>query len=398
MSCRSGVGAVRGGTSGLQPMRATVPFQLNNKTQPGPRDGRTAERTKPCAPKPNIRRTLSLDTVVGPYLQGQWPKELDTEGICSMSDKATQTPSSWPEEAQVRRAGSGHKRSASWSSAEHRRELAKLKQHLQQRFKRGGRERDQAPWLGGSSAGTSQTTPITIPLAPLVRLAPRLRHSIEGLNQELEGVFVREQPEEQHRILDVPDGHRAPVPSQRCSSGSQSDPSPALLSPSPSPCSSLSPFPLGDMASDSDVDALGYRTLSRSPPFPLGGAADPSFLQLSSSPRPNKSYSFQREPPEGCERVRVSEDGLVACMADRSFPSSCPDPNKVNFTPHGGSAFCPVSLLKPLLPSVDFLFRSLSVSPVAGCSSQGSAPYQVTGPGVAGYLGLHADTAATTAM
>uniref|UniRef100_A0A3B3RFA0 Family with sequence similarity 117 member Ab n=1 Tax=Paramormyrops kingsleyae TaxID=1676925 RepID=A0A3B3RFA0_9TELE len=366
MSCRSGVGAVRGGTSGLQPMRATVPFQLNNKTQPGPRDGRTAERTKPCAPKPNIRRTLSLDTVVGPYLQGQWPKELDSEGICSMSDKATQTPSSWPEEAQVRRAGSGHKRSASWSSAEHRRE----------------------------------TTPITIPLAPLVRLAPRLRHSIEGLNQELEGVFVREQPEEQHRILDVPDGHRAPVPSQRCSSGSQSDPSPALLSPSPSPCSSLSPFPLGDMASDSDVGqyALGYRTLSRSPPFPLGGAADPSFLQLSSSPRPNKSYSFQREPPEGCERVRVSEDGLVACMADRSFPSSCPDPNKVNFTPHGGSAFCPVSLLKPLLPSVDFLFRSLSVSPVAGCSSQGSAPYQVTGPGVAGYLGLHADTAATTAM
>lgn len=32
---------------------------------------------------------------------------------------------------------------------------------------------------------------------------------------------------------------------------------------------------------------------------------DPSLLQPSSSPRPNKTYSFQREPPEGCERVRV---------------------------------------------------------------------------------------------
>lgn len=50
--------------------------------------------------------------------------------------------------------------------------------------------------------------------------------------------------------------------------------------------------------------------------------------------------------------------------------SSCPDPNKINFTPHGGSAFCPVSLLKPFLPSMDLLFRSLAVSPVDGCLSQ----------------------------
>lgn len=56
--------------------------------------------------------------------------------------------------------------------------------------------------------------------------------------------------------------------------------------------------------------------------------------------------------------------------------SSCPDPNKVNFTPHGGSAFCPVSLLKPLLPSMDMLFRSLSVSPAGDRSSPGSGSCQ----------------------
>lgn len=60
--------------------------------------------------------------------------------------------------------------------------------------------------------------------------------------------------------------------------------------------------------------------------------------------------------------------------------SSCPDPNKVNFTPHGGSAFCPVSLLKPLLPSMDMLFRSLSVSPTGDHSSPGSGSVAASRP------------------
>lgn len=60
------------------------------------------------------------------------------------------------------------------------------------------------------------------------------------------------------------------------------------------------------------------------------------------------------------------------CQDEPLLQPSCPDPNKVNFTPHGGSAFCPVSLLKPLLPSMDLLFRGLSVSPVTGCPGQAS--------------------------
>ncbi|XP_035261732.1 protein FAM117A-like [Anguilla anguilla] len=404
MSCRSGMGVIRGGTTGLQPLRATVPFQLHNKTQPGPRDAKTAEKTKLRPPKPSIRRTLSLDTIVGPYLQGQWPKELDSQGIYCMNDKATQTPSSWTEEVQGKRAGGVHKRSASWGSAEHLREIAKLKQQLQQRSKqgsRGGRDRERhpPPLSGSHSPGATQTMPLPIPLTPLSKLTPRLRHSVEGLNQELEGVFVCGTPDEQHRFLEVPDGHKAPVPPQSCSSGgSQSDPSPALLSTTSSPCSSLSPCALGDAATDTDTDAelIGCGMLCPSPSPPLS-SAEPSPLELSSSPRPNKSYSFQREPPEGCERVRVCEEALSPCLGQASFLSSCPDPNKVNFTTHGGSAFCPVSLLKPLLPSMDILFRSLSVSPVTGCSGQGGAAYQPAPPGVGVYLGPLSDSA-TTAM
>lgn len=39
-------------------------------------------------------------------------------------------------------------------------------------------------------------------------------------------------------------------------------------------------------------------------------------------------------------------------------PFLCPDRNKVNFIPNSGSAFCLVSILKPLLPVPDLTFRS----------------------------------------
>lgn len=45
-----------------------------------------------------------------------------------------------------------------------------------------------------------------------------------------------------------------------------------------------------------------------------------------------------------------------------SFQPSCPDKNKVHFNPTG-SAFCRFSLVKPLIPNVNFLFRDLSSSP-----------------------------------
>ncbi|XP_018612580.1 protein FAM117A isoform X2 [Scleropages formosus] len=357
MSCVGCAG--RGRASGLQPIRATVQFQLHGRT---PREAKTVEKTKSRPPKPSIRRTLSLETVVGPYLQGRWPKEPDSHSSC-VNDKATQTPSSWCNESRSRRSG-GHKRSASWGSADHLREISNLKHQLQKRSKhspRGGPERDcpshHSP--GGYIPGTTQTTPFL----SLSRLTPRLRHSVEGLNLELEGVFVSGTPQEQRSIiLDVPDGHRAPVPSQRCSSESQSNSSPApldpaLLSPSPSPC------PMEDVAD----------TLCPSPSPPLVGIGS-SPLPMSSSPCPRKISTFQREPPEGCERVRACEEALTPSSSLLLTHPLCPDPNKVNFTPHGGSAFCPVSLLKPLLPSVDFLFRSLSVSPVTSCPPTNTEP------------------------
>ncbi|KAE8283483.1 Protein FAM117A [Larimichthys crocea] len=119
------------------------------------------------------------------------------------------TPSSWAEETRGRRSGSRHKRSASWGSAEHLREVAKLRHQLQKRSRHAppsaGYELPHHPLPAGHAAGITQTTP----MMPLNRLAPRLRRSVEGLNLELEEVFVSEKPDDQHDILDIPDGHRA---------------------------------------------------------------------------------------------------------------------------------------------------------------------------------------------
>uniref|UniRef100_A0A4W5LME8 Family with sequence similarity 117 member Ba n=1 Tax=Hucho hucho TaxID=62062 RepID=A0A4W5LME8_9TELE len=53
--------------------------------------------------------------------------------------------------------------------------------------------------------------------------APRFRNSVEGLNQEIERIIIRDTPQLRDEVIipqDVPDGHRAPppLPPQRSSS------------------------------------------------------------------------------------------------------------------------------------------------------------------------------------
>ncbi|XP_051904151.1 protein FAM117A isoform X2 [Hippocampus zosterae] len=375
------------------PLRATVPYQLLLKT----------ERTFARPPKPTMRRTLSLDAILAPYLQGQWPKE-PTEGLAGscVSDKATQTPSCWAEEKQARRSFGGHKRSASWGSAEHLKEVAKLRQQLQKRSRHAA---PSAPGYEPShhplTAGATQTSP----LVPLSRLTSRLRRSVEGLNLELEEVFVSEKRDEENELLDIPDGHRAPAPVQRCSSGSQSESSPgpldlSLLSPSQSPCPldpallspSTSPCPLNPslFSTAQSQESTTREVFCPSPSTLLPSyAVDPPALPLCSLPPsspplrlpcPDQSFSFQRQPPEGCEPLQVCQDTMSASPEEAfHLQPSCPDLNKVNFTPHGGSAFCRVSVLKPLLPSMDLLFRGLSVSPVTSCPAGQASPTRQLG-------------------
>ncbi|ROL41458.1 Glucocorticoid-induced transcript 1 protein [Anabarilius grahami] len=269
------------------------------------------------------RQPPSLDKLPEQYLIGQWPREPYQPQPSCMSDKATQTPGFWTEDGGEVNV---HKRSASWGSADHLIEIAKLRQQLQRSLQgsRSIKEKEEVTPLNQvQPKRLSASSSNMVHSRPLICRMPSYSDCI---NQELESVFICEDwGREEEKALEVRDGGRAPVPPLHHGDLHAHS---AEMQISCSPCYCCSPTP------DSEKD---YRNGS---PLP----------QFSSSPKPNNSYTFKREPPEGCEKVKVFED-LITCRT-QGFPIfSCPDRNKVNFTP-SGSAFCPVKLLcSSLFPS-----------------------------------------------
>ncbi|XP_075683866.1 glucocorticoid-induced transcript 1 protein [Rhinoderma darwinii] len=295
-----------------------------------------------------------------------------------MNDKSTQTPSCWGEESTEKKIS--HQRSASWGSADQLKEIAKLRQQLQ-RTKNSSRhikEKDSSSPLPGNHIAISHTqasTSRSIPVPTASILVPksigsRLPCNVEGISPELEKVFIKETNEKDGgKPLEIPDGRRAPLPSTYRSRRSIDTQTPSVqersssCSSSHSPCVSPlcppesqegSPCSTDDLLFDRDKDS------GNSSPLP----------KYASSPKPNNSYMFKREPPEGCERVKVFEE-----MSSRQPVStalfSCPDKNKVNFIPTG-SAFCPVKLLGSLLLASELTLKTLPNS------AQGSAVSAVT--------------------
>ncbi|XP_013930640.1 PREDICTED: protein FAM117A isoform X3 [Thamnophis sirtalis] len=325
--------AMAAGTSsscwvGLQPLKSTFPFQLQSRRNG---DGDRAasvpwaagsERTSRNRP-PRAQHTSSLDTILDSYLMGQWPRDAEGLPLSHMSDKSTQTPVSW-HESEVGKVAD-HKRSASWHNMDHRREIAKLKQQLQ-RTKLAvwnSKEKDQS----FSTQGNHSMAPST-------------------------------------KVLEVPDGHRAPLPFQRNTEDSwlprlENNSSPcSSLSLSPSPSDGLqqsSPSPTR-MITDEDLPRFLAKLVLENKGRE-NGSTSPD-LSFALSPHPNHTYVFKREPPEGCEKIHASEE----VVPDQPVLPSCPDKNKVYFKPTG-SAFCQFSLVKPLIPKVNIPYRDFSSSP-----------------------------------
>ncbi|XP_077124232.1 LOW QUALITY PROTEIN: glucocorticoid-induced transcript 1 protein [Ranitomeya variabilis] len=400
----------------LQPIRATVPYQLlhsspsrspsasvGSNTEPGPpspsppspllaqshsspeaartrrRRSSSPERRNTASPgaevradrsnshhlrtSNTIRRTSSLDTITGSYLSGHWPRDPHVHHPSCMNDKATQTPSCWGEETTEKKIG--HQRSASWGSADQLKEIAKLRQQLQ-RTKNSTRhikEKDSSSLLQGahvalSHSQTSTSRSIPVPTASILvpkSTGSRVPCNVEGISPELEKVFIKESSEKDGgKPLEIPDGRRAPLPSTYRSSSTRSidtqTPSVQERSSSHSPCVSPSCPPESQEGSPCSTDDLLFdrdKDSGSSSPLP----------KYASSPKPNNSYMFKREPPEGCERVKVFEE----VSSRQPVPAallSCPDKNKVNFIPTG-SAFCPVKLLGSLLIASDLTLKTL---------------------------------------
>ncbi|KAM8806502.1 protein FAM117B [Eudromia elegans] len=342
--------------------------------------GCKGDKSRPPSSSPSsiIRRTSSLDTLAAPYLAGQWPRDNHGQAVPCMRDKATQTESAWAEE-YLEKKRSSHKRSASWGSNDQLKEIAKLRQQLQRskHSSRHHREKErQSPFHGNHAAINHSQPPIPksalVPVIPIAKsTGSRFRNSVEGLNQEIE-IIIKETGDKEEQLVpqDIPDGHRAPPPLvQRSSStrsidtqtpgGADRGSNNSSRSQSVSPASFLTISTEGSEESPCSTDDLLAESRDKE-----NGNNSP-LPKYATSPKPNNSYMFKREPPEGCEKVKVFEENLPKPLHE--IPAFyCPDKNKVNFIPKSGSAFCLVSILKPLLPTQDLTRKgtthSLTVS------------------------------------
>ncbi|CAL1584160.1 unnamed protein product [Knipowitschia caucasica] len=325
-----------------------------------------------------IRRTSSLGTVTGPYLSGQWPRDPHALYPLCMRDKSTQTPGCWSEDSGEKRS---HQRSASWGSADQLKEIAKLRHQLQ-RGKQGARpakDRDHlsphqhhpptpqiysslfpshttAALEGQPQQQASMSKSSQMPLSNITVPKPsisRVPSSMEGINHELEKVFIRDNGDkEELKSLEVPDGRRAPFPPQQRSSSSRSVDTQTPSAPGrSSSCSSLSPCP-SPACPPGSHDGSPYSTDELLDDRDKDSGSSSPLPKFASSPKPNNSYMFKREPPEGCEKVKAYEESSRQSASASAPLFSCPDKNKVNFIPTG-SAFCPVKLpgSLPLPPS-----------------------------------------------
>ncbi|KAM8766325.1 glucocorticoid induced 1a isoform 1-T1 [Acanthopagrus schlegelii] len=410
----------------LQPIRATVPYQLllanqhsptrsvsssfsaagsntgpttsrcSSPANPGgsgsdgrlvprqrlaPPDSRTSPERPPFSPLLKVERiksqqvrssgaiwrTSSLGTITGPYLTGQWPRDPHVHYPSCMKDKSTQTPGCWREETVEKK--SSHQRSASWGSTDQLKEIVKLRQQLQC-YKQGGRcskDKDRLSPLQYNAITLTALTSTTshasttshiqhfsmsksaqMPLSNITVPKPsisRVPSSMEGINHELEKVFIKDNGEkEELKSLEVPDGRRAPFPPQQRSSSTRSVDTQTPSAPGrSSSCSSLSPCP-SPACPPGSHDGSPYSTEDLLYDRDKDSGSSSPLPKFASSPKPNNSYMFKREPPEGCEKIKAFEEMSSRQSTSASVPLfSCPDKNKVNFIPTG-SAFCPVKL------------------------------------------------------
>ncbi|XP_039263000.1 glucocorticoid-induced transcript 1 protein-like isoform X2 [Styela clava] len=353
------------GTQRLQPIRATQPFQLRQGASPArkspsssptsmlPRSATDPRRNKwssdhrnspdrsdrksPSSPgikvtnrrspSPRVCRTSSHDSVpaalTGTYLTGQWPRELTSNSFITPSNsgtstKSTQTPHDWNSEACLQYS----KNSKSLSNRQSDVEVTKMKQQMRRIAKSSRQEKKerQSPVHANHAAlpqsQTAQSRSISNPM-PIYGRVPRRQNSLEGLNKEIEIIILNETPVRHTQGVTPPDGHRAPLP--RSSTRTMETQTPQGFAHD----NNLIQNTEGHTPSPSSDQTLAVPTTTK-----VGEQGQSPCPKYASSPRPNNSYMFQREPPEGAESVTPFKEQDISPYI---IGSSCPDKQKVHF-------------------------------------------------------------------
>ncbi|CAN7997370.1 unnamed protein product, partial [Ixodes hexagonus] len=237
-----------------------------------------------------------------------------------------------------RTATQGGRTSPRWSPVQGDHQLGGL---AQQQSQQPPQAYLASPSTSPFAAPGNPTGPISIPAHSgpgRGSAVPRMRSSVEGLNQEIERLVLKgisgagtENEAELERVMGpTPEGHRAPIAElfhSTCSvdtqtpSGSEVLPNGAAL--------------YGTSRPDSpDCDKNGS---------PEPEASSGQLSKLGTSPRINKFLA--REPPDGCEKVKIIDEGrkhtTVPMAGDASDSISKPNSQFV-LRPSQSSAFCPL--------------------------------------------------------
>uniref|UniRef100_A0A8C2AY91 Glucocorticoid induced 1a n=1 Tax=Cyprinus carpio TaxID=7962 RepID=A0A8C2AY91_CYPCA len=344
-----------------------------------------------------ITRTSSLGAITGPYLIGQWPRETHLHSPSCMKDKSTQTPGCWSDESEGK--GNTHQRSASWGSSDHLKEIAKLRLQLQRSKQSGGRQcKDSNERLSplhscssstsitattistASQAPSSMSKSAQMPLSNITVPKPsisRVPSSMEGINHELEKVFIKENDEkEELKALEVPDGRRAPFPPQQRSGSSRGiDTQTSSVPGRSSSCSSLSPCP-SPACPPRSHDGSPYSTDEMLDDRDKDSGSSSPLPKFASSPKPNNSYMFKREPPEGCEKIKVFEEMTLPLTVSQAL--EVPDGRRAPFPPQQRSGSSRgIDTQTSSVPGRSSSCSSLSPCPSPACPprSHDGSPY-----------------------
>ncbi|XP_076762724.1 protein FAM117B isoform X2 [Xylocopa sonorina] len=325
------------------------PGSLSYKAKSKTLSGRCSES---LSGNQNIRRTASLDTI---YLKGQWPR--DSYYIHSsllLVDKSTQTEE-WSNEP--RKLHTRHPTEQTTTDEK----LEKYFRHRLQRSNKEGtssRERTAAfglimpsgpppafpgdhtvlPSIASQTSIHNQfglstkASPMNIPVKPM---RPPMRSSIEGLNQEIEGLVLKSttNPSDPDHLVEdkyaryreqiTPEGHRAPLADLLRATRSVDTQTPATDLPSTSYSSG------GSRGSTPEQDKEG---------------------RPGTSPHINRFLA--REPPDGCEKVNLKfvEDARRPMIDLSKLDYSSKPCVAFQLKPSLGSAFLP--LQQPASPTM----------------------------------------------
>jgi len=326
--------------------------------------------TAAFSPVPPLAKAGSLEILSSSYINGQWPREQNGNGsmVLGLNTRGTQTVGNWedPLSEDIIQLSLDQKRqplvnnsnttptsvaSPGGSKEIFRHHLKRTKQQSSQpcQSKQSCLQGDHFAVVSLSYDVSSK--PMSIPQAPSSPKYPNLhtRRSVEGLDFELEGldlarkgyIFAQTPPE----------GRRPPVPGTLCGRNFDSHHtqtsngwvdtfsptggakrshslSPSWLSPekentSPNRCLSAD-------ITMAELDSINSNKISSSSLVP----------KYAASPKPNNSFWFARGPPDGAEKIPLSNTDDVAENSEGKSLSSCPDTSKVTIQFSKDSPFC----------------------------------------------------------